>query len=132
MDRWAKLDAQRQEVRGEQGDLEAEIDEVREAFINVAKREGLELVAGGDKEVVVKQIERIMFPRKSEESEKATEHEAALRTTKWWKDLSTLNAAILRAAWEDAGESDPELLKRFVWTEEATTARLRNRRARKA
>lgn len=135
VDRWAKLEAQRQELRGEQGDLEAQIDEVRQALIDVAKREGLELVAGRDKEVVVKQIEKVMFPRKGEEPEKAAELEAALRATKWWKDLSTLNAAQLKAAWEGGSESDPDLrklLKRFVWTEEETTARLRDRRDRKA
>jgi len=132
VDRWAKLESQRQELRGEQGDLEEQIDEVRQAIIDVAKREGLELVAGREKEVVIKQVDKVMFPRKGEEPEQAAELEAALRATKWWKDLSTLSAAQLKTAWEDGGEADLlKLLKRFVWTEQESTARLRDRRDRK-
>ena len=134
VDRWAKLEAQRKELRGEQGDLMAQIDEVRQAIIDVAKREGLELVAGREKEVVIKQVEKVMFPRKGEKPEQAAEFEAALRATKWWKDLSTLNAAQLKAAWEEADQVNPDLrklLKRFVWTEQESTARLRDRRDRK-
>jgi len=112
--------------------LEEQIDEVRQAIIDVAKREGLELVAGREKEVVIKQVDKVMFPRKGEEPEQAAELEAALRATKWWKDLSTLSAAQLKTAWEDGGEADLlKLLKRFVWTEQESTARLRDRRDRK-
>ena len=135
VDRWTKLEAQRKELRGEQGDLEAQIDEVRQAIIDVAKREGLELVAGREKEVVIKQVDKVMFPRKGEEPEEAAELEAALRATKWWNDLSTLSAAQLKAAWEEADQVNPDLrklLKRFVWTDEETTARLRDRRDLKA
>lgn len=133
VDRWATLEAQRQALRGEQGALEAQIDEVRLALVDLAKREGLELVAGRDKEVVVKHVEKVMFPRKGEEPEKAAELESALRATKWWKELSTLNAAQLKAAWQHSGEADlRKLLKRFVWTEEETTTQLRNRQDRKA
>jgi len=135
VDRWTKLEAQRKELRGEQGGLEAQIDEVRQAIIDVAKREGLELVAGREKEVVIKQVDKVMFPRKGEEPEEAAELEAALRATKWWNDLSTLSAAQLEAAWEEADQVNPDLrklLKRFVWTDEDTTARLRHRRDLKA
>jgi len=135
VDRWTKLEAQRKELRGEQGGLEAQIDEVRQAIIDVAKREGLELVAGREKEVVIKQVDKVMFPRKGEEPEEAAELEAALRATKWWNDLSTLSAAQLKAAWEEADQVNPDLrklLKRFVWTDEETTARLRDRRDLKA
>ena len=115
--------------------MEEQIDEVRQAIIDVAKREGLELVAGREKEVVIKQVDKVMFPRKGEEPEEAAELEAALRATKWWNDLSTLSAAQLKAAWEEADQVNPDLrklLKRFVWTDEDTTARLRHRRDLKA
>lgn len=131
VDRWARLEAQRQELRDQQEDLDAQIDEVRQALIDVAKRQGLEVVVGREKEVVVRQTTRVMFPRKSEEPEQAAKLEAALRVTRWWKELSTVNAARLRVAWEDDDQSDPQLrrlLKRFVWTEEEATARMRDRR----
>lgn len=135
VDRWAALEAKRQELRGQESTLDEEIEEVRQALIALAQREGLELVAGNEKEVVVKQVEKVMFPRKGEEPEQAAKLEAALRETRWWKDLSTLNASQLKAAWEGADGLAPDLrrlLKRFVWTEEETTARLRDRRERKA
>lgn len=131
VDRWAALEAKRQELLGQEGTLQEEIEEVRRALIALAQRKGLELVAGHEKEVVVKQVEKVMFPRKGEEPEQAAELEAALRATRWWKDLSTLNASQLKAAWEDSQGAAPELrklLKKYVRLETETTARLRGRR----
>lgn len=131
VDRWADLEARRKVARDEQASLEAEIEEVRQALIAVAQRDGLELIAGHTKEVVVTRSEHVLFPRKGQEPEKAAELEAALRATPWWQQVSTLSPAQLKAAWDLANGSNPDLrriLERFAWTERETSTRLRDRR----
>ena len=105
--------------------------EVRQALIAVAQRDGLELIAGHNKEVVVTRSEHVLFPRKGQEPEKAAELEAALRATPWWQQVSTLSPAQLKAAWDLASGPNPDLrriLERFAWTERETSTRLRDRR----
>lgn len=133
VDRWAELDAKRKLLQNAQGDIEKQIEDVRQALVAIAKRDGLELIAGREKEVVISVIDRVLFPRKGQEPEKAADFEAALRGTPWWPQLSSLNAADLRSAWESA-QTDPDLrrlLAKFAWTESDVAVRLRARRDRR-
>jgi putative RecB family exonuclease len=133
VDRWAELDAKRKLLQDEQGEIEGQIEELRQALIAIGQRDGLELIAGREKEVTISVNDRVLFPRKGQEPEKAEALETALRSTPWWAQLSSLNSADLRAAWESA-DTNPDLrriLEKFVWTERETSARLRARRDRR-
>lgn len=133
VDRWAELDAKRKGLQDQQASLENEIEEIRQALVAIAQRDGLELIAGREKEVTITASDRVLFPRKGQEPEKAQELEAALQATPWWQQLSSLNAAELRTAWESA-ETSPGLrriLEQFAWLEQETSTRIRARRDRK-
>jgi hypothetical protein len=132
VDRWAELDAKRKLLQNERGEIEQQIEDIRHALVAIAKRDGLELIAGREKEVAISVSDRVLFPRKGQEPEKAADFEAALRGTPWWPQLSSLNSAELRAAWESA-QTDPDLrrlLAKFAWTEPDVAVRLRARRDR--
>ncbi len=133
VDRWAELDSKRKLLQGEQGDIEGQIEEIRQALLAIAQRDGLELIAGRRTEVAITVNDRVLFPRKGQEPEKAAELEAALRATPWWPQLSSLNIGDLRTAWESA-ETNSELrriLEKFVWTDREISVRLRARRDHK-
>ncbi len=133
VDRWAELDAKRKLLQDEQGEIEGQIEELRQALLAIGQRDGLELIAGREKEVAISVNDRVLFPRKGQEPDKAEALETALRSTPWWAQLSSLNSADLRAAWE-SGDTNPDLrriLEKFVWTERETSARLRARRDRR-
>jgi len=133
VDRWAELDSKRKLLQGEQGDIEGQIEEIRQALLAIAQRDGLELIAGRRTEVAITVNDRVLFPRKGQEPEKAAELEAALRATPWWPQLSSLNVGDLRTAWESA-ETNSELrriLEKFVWTDREIAVRLRARRDHK-
>jgi len=133
VDRWAELDAKRKLLQNEQGDIEEQIEDIRQAILAIAKRDGLELIAGREKEVAITVSDRVLFPRKGQEPEKAADLEATLRGTPWWPQLSSLNSAELRSAWESS-QTDPDLrriLATFAWTEPDVSLRLRARRDRR-
>jgi len=130
VDRWTDLDERRKTLKRDLDDIEARIDEVREALLAIAARDDLELVAGRSREVSIATTDRIVFPRKGQEPEQAARLEAVLRDTPWWPRLSSLNAAELKAAWEST-DTPPELrrlLEQFAWKEREVAARLRLRR----
>ena len=55
------------------------IDQIKAALAVLAQKEGLETVVGSEKEVAIKQVEKIMFPRKTMEPDQAAELEQRLR-----------------------------------------------------
>jgi imidazoleglycerol phosphate synthase glutamine amidotransferase subunit HisH len=63
-----------------------------------AKQDGLETVVGSDKEVAIKQIEKIMFPGRGAEPDKAAELDQRLRKSEWWNQVSSEGPAAGRAA----------------------------------
>ena len=73
-----------------------------------------------------------MFPRKTMEPDKAAELEQRLRNSQWWNQVSAIDRHALEALWQnpkELGAKLKKLLAPFVWTEEETTLRLRNRRS---
>lgn len=111
--------------------MQAEIEEIKEALLQLAERQGFERVVGSDKEVAITHEQKAVFPRKSYEPEEAARLEAALRQSSWWEEVSSLDRNCLARLWEDPSSLDPrlcKLLKKYVSTEELVQLRLRNRR----
>jgi putative RecB family exonuclease len=134
VDHWAALDEQRKELRRRIDELEAEIDQVKEALARYAEREGAEVVAGSDREASVRTNEAVVFPRKSveEEAGEAAALERQLRGSSWWGDASTVDRAALARLWARRDELDRDLralLEEFARTEVAVDVRLRKRRS---
>ncbi len=63
VDAWTGLDAKRLELKAAMEAVEAEIEEVRAALEAFAAREGVEVVAGSEREATVRPVESFVFPR---------------------------------------------------------------------
>ena len=131
VNRWAELKAQKDELNGQIAEIDEEIDEIQEALIEYAEAENVSVVVGDEFEATVKQDERTMFPRKGSEPEEHDALEGILAKSPFWNQVSSMDAARLRSLWRDPAALDPNLrrlLKRYVWIEEETKTRLRQRK----
>ncbi len=131
VDAWTALDARRQELRSQVDAIEEEIAEVREALAAFAEREGVEVVAGSEREATVRRSEAVVFPRKTVETEEAGALEAQLRGSKWWQEASALDRAALRRLWDRRGSLDADLralLEEYARVEAQLDVRLRRRK----
>ena len=131
VDRWNDLKAKQDELKAAIEELESEIDEIREALLALAERQGMTAVVGSEKEVSIVQEQKVLFPRKGQEPDKAEELESRLRGSPWWEQVSSLDRNALAALWKERETQAAKLrklLEEFAWTEDQTTIRLRNRR----
>ena len=132
VDHWTGLDEQRRELKARLDSLEAEIDEVKRALAEWAGREGVETVAGREREATVRRAEDVVFPRKTVEAEEAAALEAQLRASRWWAEASALDRSALARLWERRASLDQDfraLLEEYARVEERTDVRLRKPRA---
>lgn len=128
VDHWAELDQRRRELKASLEELEAEIDEVKEALAKYAERAGVEVVAGSEREATVHVKESVVFPRKTVEAEEAEALEAQLRASRWWAEASTLDRSALGRLWARRQALDHDLralLEEYARTEVAVDVRLR-------
>lgn len=128
VDAWTALEAKRQELKAALDEVEAEIDEVRAAVEAFARREGVEVVAGAEREATVRRVEAVAFPRKTVETEEAAALESQLRASAWWPEASSLDRAALKRLWERREDLDADLralLEEFARVEEQVDVRLR-------
>jgi putative RecB family exonuclease len=112
-ERWRK----KRDLDAEAKVLEAELDEIREAAIAFAEREGVQVIAGTDARLRVTGKERVVSPTKGSEEREALEQE--LRSAGVWDEVSTLDASALeRAVAEERWTGDVlERIKAYVSTE---------------
>jgi hypothetical protein len=88
-------------------------------------------VVGSEKEVSIVHEQKVLFPRKGREPDKAEALELRLRRSPWWEQVSSLDRNALTVLWKEREKQAAklrELLEEFAWTEDQTTIRLRNRR----
>ncbi len=91
-ERWRK----KRELEAEVKAVEAELEEIREAAINFAEREGVQVIAGTDARLRVTGKERLVSPAKGSEEREALERE--LKATGVWDEVSTLDPPALEKA----------------------------------
>ena len=134
VDRWAELDAKKKELSAEEDRLSEEIDRIKAKLVQYARAQGFEVVAGSEMEVSVSTKESWTLPRKTQEPEQAAELEASLRDSKWWEQVSRLDASRLRKLLDEGTGTDPELralIQRFASRTQEQTVRLRQKRSSK-
>ncbi|MBI5253830.1 MAG: PD-(D/E)XK nuclease family protein [Euryarchaeota archaeon] len=90
--------------------VEAEMEQLKEAIIAYAKREGVEVIRGSDKKLSVKIDTKAKFPTKEEEER--AELDALLKNAGKWMEVSDLNVYALARAMQRGGWSQ-ELVKKI-------------------
>lgn len=131
VDAWTEREAKRKELRAALDELEGEIAEIRQALADFAAREGVEVVAGSEREATVRAGESVVFPRKTVESDEAAALEAQLRASHWWNEASALDRAALKRLWDRRAALDADLralLEEFARIETQVDVRLRKPR----
>jgi len=131
VNRWAELKAEKGDLNEQIAEIDEEIDEIQEALIEYAEAEDVSVVVGDEFEATVKIDERTMFPRKGSEPDEYDALERTLAKSPFWDQVSSMDAARLRSLWKDPAAFYPELrklLKQYVWIEEETKTRLRQRK----
>ncbi len=132
VDRWDELKQELDALAGQSAELKAEVEKVKEALAAYAREHGVEVVTGTEREATVREIEAVLFPRKTVETEEAGALEERLRRSPWWDLVSTLDRRRLERLWKEGGGSDAklrELLAEHVRTEKNLDVRLRARSA---
>jgi putative RecB family exonuclease len=131
VDQWAALDERRRQLKASIEDLEAEIEQLQAALAAFAEREGVEVVAGSEREATVRTSESVLFPRKTVESEEAEALERQLRASRWWAEASSIDRSALVRLWERRASLDADLralLEEFARSEVRTDIRLRKKK----
>ena len=105
-EKWRKKRALEAEAKG----IEAELDEIREAAIAFAEKEGVQVIAGSETKLRVSGKERLVSPAKGSAEREALEGE--LRALGIWDDVATLDAYALEKAVGE-GKWGPEAVDRI-------------------
>jgi putative RecB family exonuclease len=105
-ERWRK----KRELETEVKAVEGELDEIREAAIGFAEREGVQVIAGTDARLRVTGKDRITAPGKGSEEREALESE--LRAAGVWEEVATLDTSALERAVAE-GRWEPAVLDRI-------------------
>ncbi|HIE17039.1 MAG TPA: PD-(D/E)XK nuclease family protein [Dehalococcoidia bacterium] len=92
VNKYASLKAQKKEV-------EAEMEKVREALVEYARREGVEVIKGSDCKATVKLKKELKFPRKSDIER--SQLDAVIKSAGRWEEVSQLDTAALKHVVED-------------------------------
>ncbi len=91
--------------------IDKEIEELKEAIFQFAKKEGIERIAGSDFIAKVSMDERIKWPGKSDENRK--ELEDTIKKAGKWDDVSTLDTFALTKIAQKWPDSIASKIKRF-------------------
>lgn len=133
VNRRVKIDGQIKELKGQIEQLQSEQDEVDEALLKYAEREGVQVIAGSTHEARIVQTEKIVLTTKSNEPEKYDELDKKLRRSKYWSQVSVMDVHMLRRILK-GDEADPgrvrNMIDPFVQQESVTDVRLRQRQGR--
>ena len=81
------------QLREEASEIGEEIDKVKDAILDYARREGVEVIKGSDRKVRVKFDEKLKFPGKSESERK--ELNDAIKQAGKWMEVSQLDTTAL-------------------------------------
>ena len=91
VNKYAALKARRKEV-------EAEIEKVKEALVEYARREEVEVIKGSDCKATVKLKEELKFPRKNDIER--SQLDAVIKSAGKWEEVSQLDTTALKHAVE--------------------------------
>jgi len=121
VDAYAKQWRKKRELDAEVKAVEGELEEIREAAINFAEREGVQVIAGSDVKLRVTGKERVVSPAKGSEERDALERE--LRAAGVWDEVATLDpSALERAVAEGRWAGDViDRIKAYLSTEKRWT-----------
>ncbi|MEW5901280.1 MAG: PD-(D/E)XK nuclease family protein [Acidobacteriota bacterium] len=120
-ERWRK----KRGLEGEVKSVDGELDEIRDAAIAFAEREGVQVIAGTDARLRVTGKERVVSPGKGSEEREALERE--LRAAGVWDEVAMLDASTLeKAVAEGRWPADVlERIRAYVSTEKRYTVTLK-------
>lgn len=93
--------------------IEEEMEKVKEAILVYAKKHSVETLHGDSHLVIIKRTEQSSFPTKSGDPEGYDKLECLLISTKYWKDVSSINSTKLNQALE-SGEIDEETKNKIL------------------
>ncbi|MCH8880059.1 MAG: PD-(D/E)XK nuclease family protein [Planctomycetes bacterium] len=119
------------ELKGKITSLDEQREQVVDALVAYANREGVTTVVGSSREARVTEQVKIVLPRKSAEPEEYAELDRCLRAGEAWPAVSSLDPHALRRIWK--GDSDDSgdvrtMIEPFVTEESARQVRFRQRK----
>ena len=88
-----KASAVKEELKNRTSEIEEEMDKVKEALINYAKREEVELIKGSSHKARVKFEKKLKFPGKNDDERQ--ELEEKIKAAGKWVEISQLDTALL-------------------------------------
>lgn len=112
------------ELKEQAAKIEAETDEVRQAIIDYAQREGVAVIRGNDRKASIRKQQKLKFPGKAEAGRE--ELECTIMAAGKWPEVSQLDTAELGRAME-RGLLDEKLaseVAKYSRLEETTTVYL--------
>lgn len=120
-ERWRK----KRKLEAEVKTVEGELDEIRDAAVAFAEREGVQVIAGTDARLRVTGKERVISPAKGSEEREALERE--LRAAGVWDEVATLDPSALEKAVAEArwGPAVLDRIKSYLSTEKRYTVALK-------
>jgi RecB family exonuclease len=120
-ERWRKKKELDTEIKG----VEGELDEIKDAAIAFAEKEGVQVIAGTEARLRVTGKERVVSPAKGSEERAALERE--LRAAGVWDEVAALDPFALEKAVAEKkwGPEVLERLKAYVATEKRYTVTLK-------
>ncbi|MBI5711602.1 MAG: PD-(D/E)XK nuclease family protein [Candidatus Eisenbacteria bacterium] len=133
VDRWDELRQELDALAGRGAELKEQVAKAKEALAAYAGENGAAAVTGTEREATVREIEAVLFPRKTVETEEADALEERLRRSPWWDLVSALDRRRLARLWKEGEDVDGELrrlLAGYVRTEKSVDVRLRTRKTK--
>ena len=124
VDAYAEKWRKKRELEAEAKAVEAELEEIRDAAIAFAEKEGVQVIAGTEARLRVTGKERVISPAKGSEEREALERE--LRALGVWDEVATLDRRPSRRPWrKGSGPAVLERIKAYVSTEKRYTVTLK-------
>jgi len=120
-ERWRKKKELEAEIKG----VEGELDEIRDAAISFAEKEGVQVIAGTEARLRVTGKERVVSPGKGTEEREELERE--LRAAGVWDEVAALDPFALEKAVAEKrwGPEVLERIKAYISTEKRYTVTLK-------
>jgi hypothetical protein len=126
VDAYAEKWRKKKEMETEIEAIEVELEDIKEAAIGFAEREGVSVIAGTEARLRVTGKDRLISPGKGSEKREALERE--LRAAGVWDEVSTLDSAALEKAIAE-GRWDAGILDRvraYISSEKRYTVTLKD------
>jgi putative RecB family exonuclease len=92
----ADLDRQRKKLLGQVGSIEEEMDAIKDAIIQYAKKRKLQRLFGDDRQATISHKTEWSIPTKSGEPDEYEKMVVVLRKSKFWPELTELSGAKLK------------------------------------